>query len=183
MYGMINNAMRTLVVTKTSEASWSRIVERAGIEHSVFGSMIAYDDAITYKLVDAASVELAVSAEALLFEFGRHWVLVTAPEQYGAMLGLMGSTIDEFFGNLGRMHDRIATLFDNLKQPSFEVEKLSAKQIRLHYRSERRGLAPFLRGLLDGIGERFQTAVLVEHEAVKDRGADHDIFLVEFGIS
>lgn len=183
MYGMINSALRSLVLAKTSEETWLRIVESAETGENVFHSMTPYDDSITYKLVGAASVELKLSPETLLFEFGRHWVLVIAPQQYGKLLDFTGSNIREFLGNLDRMHDRVATLFHNLRQPSFEVENLSDHQLRLHYRSERAGLAPFVRGLLDGLGERFHTSVRVEHEQVKDRGADHDTFLVEHGAS
>jgi hypothetical protein len=52
--------------------------------------------------------------------------------------------------------------------------------LRLHYRSHRAGLAPFVRGLIVGLGQMFDTAADVVQMADKSSGADHDEFLVRW---
>lgn len=180
MYGLINDALRTLVLSRSNDEVWRRIVRRAGVDDSAFHSMTAYPDEITYKLVGAACAELEVPADALLREFGVHWVLVTAPTRYGAMMDFTGGSFVEFLSNLDHMHERVATLFHNLRQPSFECEELGPGRLRLHYRSQRDGLAPFVVGLLEGLGRRFSITVSVRVAESKVAGADHDVFDVEY---
>jgi hypothetical protein len=113
--------------------------------------------------------------------FGRHWVLVTAPNHYGALMNFAGTTFAEFLSNLDRMHDRVATMFHNLQQPSFEVEERGPAHLKLHYRSHRAGLAPFVEGLIDGLGERFGVRVEVEHGREGADGDEHDVFSIRYG--
>jgi Haem-NO-binding len=178
---MINHALQSHILTVSDEATWQRVVRRAGIEDAVFHSMTQYPDAVTYKLVGAASEELGVSAAAFLRGFGRHWVLVTAPGHYGALMTFAGTSFAEFLSNLDRMHDRVATMFHNLQQPSFEVEELGPSHLKLHYRSHRAGLAPFVEGLIDGLGERFGVRVEVTHGREGADSDEHDVFSIRYG--
>ncbi len=175
---MINHALQSHVIASSSEETWVKIVRRAGIEDAVFHSMTSYPDEVTYKLVGAASVELDVDPSEFLRGFGRHWVLVTAPQHYGTLMDFTGARFAEFLANLDRMHDRVATIFHNLRQPSFEVEPVDESHLRLHYRSSREGLAPFVRGLIEGLGERFGVEVEVTHERARGAGSDHDVFFI-----
>jgi hypothetical protein len=180
MYGMINDALRTLVLARSNDEVWRRVVRRAGVDDSAFHSMTAYPDDVTYKLVGAASDELGVSSDELLRDFGVHWVLVTAPSTYGSLMDFTGRSFVEFLSNLDRMHDRVATLFRNLQQPSFECERIGPGSVRLHYRSHRAGLTPFVVGLLEGLGRRFAITVSVRVVQSKSDGASHDVFAVEY---
>lgn len=178
---MINHALQTHILATSDESTWQRVVRRAGVEDPVFHSMTQYPDAVTYKLVGAASEELGVSAADFLRSFGRHWVLVTAPQHYGALMSFAGSSFAEFLSNLDRMHDRVATMFHNLQQPSFEVEELDRSNLKLHYRSHRAGLAPFVEGLIGGLGERFGVRVEVAHSREGTGDDEHDVFTIRYG--
>ena len=85
MYGLINKAVRGLVLEIAGADAWSRIRHAAQVEDDDFISMEGYDDAVTYRLVGAASEELGLSPEAVLEAFGKYWVDYTADEGY-AML-------------------------------------------------------------------------------------------------
>ena len=53
--------------------------------------------------------------------------------------------------------------------------------MRLHYFTQRAGLAPFVIGLVKGLGKMFQTPVKsVTLIGSRDQGADHDLFLIEW---
>jgi hypothetical protein len=72
--------------------------------------------------------------------------------------------------------------FTNLHQPSFHVEEGPAGSLLLHYRSVRRGLGPFVVGLVEGLGQRFSTPVEVRWRSrAGEDGADHDVFEVVHG--
>ena len=47
--------------------------------------------------------------------------------------------------------------------------------------SSRPGLAPFVVGLLRGIGLRFATPIRIDHVASREAGAEREEFLVEWG--
>jgi len=180
MYGLIHEALQGHVIATAGEEVWARVLQKAGAEGAVFHGMSQYPDELTYKLVFAASEALGVSAGALLRSFGHYWVRETAPRHYGPLLRFTGRDFAEFVSNLDRMHDRVATIYLNLRQPSFETERIDERTIRLHYRSLREGLAPFVIGLLEGVAERFRVRVEVEHAEAKDQGADHDVFVVRY---
>jgi hypothetical protein len=71
-------------------------------------------------------------------------------------------------------------MFPDLKPPEFECSEAGPTAMRLHYRSSREGLAPFVVGLLYGLGEMFATTIEVSHERSVAGGADHDVFLINW---
>jgi hypothetical protein len=58
----------------------------------------------------------------------------------------------------------------------FECTELGPAELRLHYRSHRRGLSAFVIGVLEGLGVMFEVVVTITHEERLDEGADHDVF-------
>lgn len=181
MYGMVNQAIEDLAVGLGGPQLWASIVERAGIERPVFAAMEAYDDAVTYRLVEAASATLELSPAQVLEAFGEHWIRYTAEQGYGPMLAAMGTTLPQFLGNLDAMHSRIALGMPALRPPSFTVEVLDEGRITVGYWSDREGLAPMVVGLLKGLGARFGLEVAVTLTGSRDDGADHDEFLLCYG--
>ena len=176
MYGLVNRAIKGLVVDQFGKESWERICSRAEINDAGFVAMEAYDDAITYALVGAASEELGLDAGTVLESFGEYWTLYTIEEGYGDMLTMMGSSLDEFLDNLDSMHERIRATMPDLVPPSFEREEQADGSSILHYRSERPGLAPMVQGLLHGLAKRFETELQVEYLDAPQPG--HDRFLI-----
>lgn len=176
MYGLVNRAVEGLVTEKFGTEAWQRICARAGIEDPQFVAMEAYDDAVTFSLVAAASVELELEPAAVLEAFGDYWTTYTIDEGYGDLLTMMGSTLDEFLDNLDSMHARIAGTMPKLMPPSFEREACDDGSSILHYRSERDGLAPMVLGLLKGLARRF--SVTIEIEQLDSEACDHARFVV-----
>ncbi len=178
MYGMVNKALHGLISRRFGDTVWQEIRKRAGIDVEYFVSMDSYDDAISYRLVGAASELLKIPADELLREFGRHWILYTAQEGYGELLQVCGSKFQEFLLNLDSLHARIGVSFPKLRPPSFRCSDCTDNSVVLHYYTTRPGLAPMVVGLLEGLGERLQTEVEVQILASRESGADHDQFLI-----
>jgi hypothetical protein len=68
-----------------------------------------------------------------------------------------GRTLREFLLNLPDLHTRVALIFPELRPPEFACSEVTANSLRLHYRSTREGLTPFVVGLVEGLGGMFQT--------------------------
>jgi hypothetical protein len=176
MYGMVNSAIMDLLVANHGEATWQKVKTKAGVEDEMFISTEAYPDDITYKLVGAASEVLDRPAGEILNQFGRWWVLDTARNSYGHLLRFGGRTLGEFLINLPNFHTRVVMMFPALQPPMFECTELGPAELRLHYRSHRRGLSAFVIGVLEGLGVMFEVVVTITHEERLDEGADHDVF-------
>jgi Haem-NO-binding len=78
-------------------------------------------------------------------------------------------------------HTRVALIFPNLKPPRFECSDRHANGITMHYFSDRPGLSMVVVGMLNGIGQLYKTPVVVTQSKFKDKGADHDEFVVTWG--
>lgn len=179
MYGLVNQGVRDLVMSQHGADAWARIRTRAQVEFDEFRSMAVYDDAVTYALVEAASLELDVPATDLLFAFGEHWILFSAEAGYGAMLEMCGDSFLRFLRGLDDMHARVGMTMSELRAPSFHLESSTDDACRLRYASERVGLAPFVTGLLSGLAKRFGIEVDISDLSTDDPSRPNDrIFVV-----
>ena len=179
MYGLIHRAIRDFYVETRSDDAWARFSEEHPVDPDIFEAMHAYDDSVSYGLVGAASASLGMAVSDFLQEFGHFWVLHTGRKHYGVIMELGGSNFREFVTNLDAMHEQIAMSFTDLKQPSFRVENERSDGLVLAYHSDRPGLAPFVVGLLAGLGRYFEESVSVEQIRSKGDGAESDAFLVK----
>lgn len=179
MYGLVNKAIQDFTILNAGEEAWENIVKRSGISVGEFISMSPYDDAITYALVDAASVELNTPASTLLEAFGEFWITFSAREGYGELLELWGNSFVEFIEHLNQLHARLRFSFPELRPPRISCERLEPGKLRVEYHSEREGLSGFMIGLLRGLGKRFELEVTVVHEYGRDTHG-HDGFIVEY---
>jgi hypothetical protein len=173
MYGMINKAVRGLVLDVAGEEAWTRIRQAAGVPDDDFISMEGYDDCVTYRLVAAVSEELSMPPEEVLEAFGKYWLQYTGDEGYGALMESAGSTLPEFLSNLDLLHSRVKLTFSNLVPPRFSVDEQGEGHLILHYYSEREGLEPLVVGLLKGLAERFGQSIEIEGFKESDHAAFH----------
>jgi hypothetical protein len=176
MYGLVNKAIEQHVCTQFGSDAWAAIKRRAGIEDVTFLSMHSYPDDVTYRLVGAASAELNLPADVILRSFGTYWTMYTATEGYGELLKLTGGTLFEFLYNLDNMHARVGLSYPALQPPSFQCTDVTPTSLRLHYYSDRVGLAPMVVGLLEGLSKRFDSPITIDIVAHRDNGDDHEIF-------
>lgn len=164
MYGMVNAAIRGFVIKNFDEAVWTTIHTAAGSE-SDFLDMKSYDDDLTYNLVAAASEELNLPADGILFSFGQYWVSDIATASYGELMSKTGKGFVDFVKNLDHLHERIRVNFPNYEPPSFRVKDLEDGSLQIDYYSKRIGLLPFVEGLFNGLADHFGDSVTIEQVA------------------
>ena len=178
MYGIVNKALQEMISASYGNETWQQILLEAGISEEFFLSSEAYPDSTTYSLVGAASVITGLPAEHLLQQFGRYWVLETGLRSYGHLLKAGGENLQDFLINLPNFHARIFLIYPNLQPPEFLCEPNGLHGVRVKYFSHRAGLAPFVVGLLFGLGELFNTPVTVKQSKHRAAANDFDEFLV-----
>lgn len=180
MYGMVNQAVKELVLEGHGPETWSRICKTAGLDEEDFSSLQKYPDEVTFKLVGAASEVLGAPPEQILEAFGEYWTDYAKRTSFSRLLRFGGSTFAEFVQNLDQMHAKIKFSLPELEPPEFRMSDIGEGGFRLHYYSKRDGLAPLVRGMLKGVGKLY--GVVVDLTLVKSRadGHDHDEFLVAY---
>ncbi|MCX5746499.1 MAG: heme NO-binding domain-containing protein [Proteobacteria bacterium] len=182
MYGLVNKGLEDLIRTEHGDAAWQRICQLGGVDAGSFSTMQAYPDAITYRLVGAASDELGIPASALLERFGAHWVLYTGRQGYGELFKLAGRSVEEVLCNLDALHGRMGESFPEFRAPEFRCTRRPDATLDLIYRSTRDGLAHMVIGLIRGLGEHFGTPVEIVHAVTRaERGHDEFVLRVTPG--
>ncbi len=171
-----------MVIKQCGDAAWDALSEKVGLEWNDFSAMESYPDSLTYELVGAAAEMLDTPAEDILKAFGRHWVLYTARSGYGEMMDTWGDNLVEFLDSLNSLHARLRLAMPQLQPPSFEVTDVDTREktLTLKYFSDRPALAPMVVGLLEGLGERFETPVEAEQVKEKTETGGYDEFFVRW---
>jgi hypothetical protein len=175
MYGLINQAVKDLVLASQGESLWEKICRDVGIDPADFEMLSPYPDRLTSAIVTTSATYLHLPTDTFLRKLGHHWIRFTAERGYGEMLDLLGRDLSTCLRNLNQMHAHLGAMMTELKPPSFFVTPLSEKRLTIRYHSHREGLAPMVLGLLEGLAERLQQRIEVEHHP-KGARSDHEEF-------
>jgi hypothetical protein len=179
MYGLIHCALRNMVLDTRGEDFWQSILVSASIEPDVFLSMRSYKDSTTMALVAATAENMNRDVDDLLELFGHYWLTVFAPTDYGNLLDLAGNEPFEFLQNLNKLHERISASFVDFRPPVFDIFRISNDCSEFHYRSSRKGLTPFVTGILKGLPIIFNTNMTIEEKQTVQWGeGEHSIYLI-----
>ena len=176
MYGLVNQAIQGLVVDNFGEDNWKAIKQKAGVTEEAFLSNEIYDDSITFNLAVSASEVLNIPLADVLKTFGKYWIIKVGNEKYGPLMKSGGDNFIDFIVNLPNFHSRVMLIYSDIKPPEFIVEKATDSQLKLHYYSTRQGLTDFMFGLIQGLGELYQTPINIKLIADRRNGDEHDIF-------
>jgi Haem-NO-binding len=180
MYGIVNKAIQDLVITNFSEAVWEKVKVTSGVDVDYFLSNEPYNDDITFKLAGAVAIEANMPLSNVLIAFGEWWILKTGKEKYGSLLEAGGKNLKEFLVNLPAFHNRIMLMYPKLTPPEFKISNVEENSIYMHYFSKREGLQEFVRGLFQGLGKLYSTAVIIELIQSRNEGSTHEIFKVSW---
>lgn len=180
MYGLINTALRAMICENYDQETWQKVADLANVSEEHFSIMKPYPDEITHRIVNAASEVLSRSGIELMQIFGHYWIGYTKSSGYQEIMEMCGETLPDFLHSLDDLHTRLGVQFPKFNPPSFECNELSEHTLELHYRSSREGLAPMVVGLVQGLGDRFETTVEISQVSDRTQGDDHDTFLIQY---
>jgi hypothetical protein len=150
------------------------------VDDAVFVIMKQYPDELTYALAGCVARRLGVPLPDALRAFGHHWMAYAERQPWGKVMHSMGGSVRQLLPALDALHARIALAFPGVRMPHFRTETQPDGSIRVQYISERAGLAPFVLGVLEGIGAMYGEMIEVRQVEDRDAGAEHDVFLISF---
>jgi hypothetical protein len=181
MYGLINMAIKQLVLDNFGESGWQKVLQESQVKLNYFELLTVYDDDLTYKLVHGACKVSGKKPEEILTLFGGYWINYAVSAGYEPLLKLFGPTFKDCLLNLNRMHDHMGAMMPGLIPPEFEIEnEVSDHELHLLYTSKRPGLAPMVDGLLVALGKRYGVESLEIKHLGKTEDNKSDRFLVKW---
>lgn len=98
----------------------------------------------------------------LLEKFGCFWITFIQQRSYGAIMDYAGRDFASFLRNIDRLHVAVLATMPSAIMPSFTVLETTPGAVRLRYSSRRKGLEPFVKGLLRGLLNKFGLEGTVE---------------------
>lgn len=180
MLGLVNVALQEMITERLGAQAWESIRAAAGVEDRVFVVMRQYPDKVTYDLAAAAASQMGVPLADALHAFGHSWMSFAERQPWGKVMHGMASSVRELLPALNDLHSRLALSFPGVTMPQFRCEDAPGGALLVHYFSPRPGLAPFVHGVLEGVGAMYGEIISVRQVQSRESGASHDAFLVEF---
>ncbi|XP_066513238.1 guanylate cyclase soluble subunit beta-2-like isoform X1 [Hoplias malabaricus] len=183
MYGFINTCLKSLVMDKFGEETWTKLREQAGVQDT-FMTYEVYQDEITLRLVAEACRLLDVEASVVLRQFGEYFFEFCKRSGYAHMLRTLGANLFEFMENLDALHGYLSLSYKEMNAPSFRVEKNHDGSMLLHYYSDRRGLCHIVPGIIGAVAKdffssRIEMEIVNQMEEVERTGKkEHVVFLI-----
>lgn len=171
MYGWINACFEELITSQFGADNWEKIRVSAGscFRSGEFIHGAHYDDQLTVRIVDAASMLLKISTEEILTQFGRYFVHFLEAKGFRNLLAGQARTMREWIQNINEPHRVLRGRFPDGHLPEFRVEldlmDPTGSTLLVHYYSNRRGgFAPIVIGVIQEIAhDYFSRELTVEH--------------------
>eukprot|EP00929_Paragymnodinium_shiwhaense_P008204 TRINITY_DN112149_c0_g1_i1.p1 TRINITY_DN112149_c0_g1~~TRINITY_DN112149_c0_g1_i1.p1 ORF type:complete len:812 (+),score=126.77 TRINITY_DN112149_c0_g1_i1:148-2583(+) len=159
MYGWIQQSIEQLVLDKFGLDTWNQIKEEAGCHQIPVSGWVrheSYDDALTLKLVGAASKVLKLEAADVLTVYGGYFIEWLCAQGYQGYLKSQGRDLFEFLDNMDRMHANLHLSMPELRPPAMKVKPEGSASLGsddwevlwLTYSSQRGGLGTMMLGIV-----------------------------------
>lgn len=177
MYGMIHRAMKDMVCEQLGKEAWFALEKKLHIGPAELLTGMVYDDALTLDIVTEAAARLNLTVEECLLEFGRYWIRFADKGAFSSIMNFTGQNFHNFINNLDHMHLAVSAAMPGTRLPSFTTLQCSEDHLVVEYRSERIGMENFVRGLFQGLLERFRCEGQV---SVESRGEHFIVFEIRY---
>lgn len=162
VYGMIHQSIRSMMLDGLGREKTALYLKEAGLSEADFVGTKCYSDAKTETLVAAAAAAFSIGVDALLKQFGHHWVRATFEGPYSDIAKFTGNNFVEFIKNLDRMHQSVSAAIAGASVPSISISEENDSMVVVRYVSTRTGLEPFVIGLLEALSLHFGLKASVE---------------------
>lgn len=164
MHGLTNRALECFVRSTYGNPTWSEVVRRAQLDVDTFESMTRYDDAVTEALIAAAAQELDKPRDILLEDVGTYLVSHPSTEPVRRLLRFGGLTYLDFLHSLEDLPGRARLAVPDLDLPQLELIDRTDGAATLLVRSDVRGYAHVLVGMLRAMADDYGALVLLDHD-------------------
>ena len=122
MHGLINRSLECFISDTYGKQIWLDVAKAANLGFDGFESMLHYDDALTFAVLDAAAEKLAKPPDVLLDDLGTYLVSNPRLEALRRLLRFGGETFIEFLHSLDDLHGRAKLAVPELEMPVLRLQ-------------------------------------------------------------
>lgn len=179
MHGLINRSLQCFLRDTYGAALWGDVVAAADLPVAEFEAMLTYEDALTFRMLDAAEARLAKSRATLLEDLGTY--LVSHPHNEGLrrLLRFAGVGYEDFLHSLDELPDRTRLAVSDLDLPQMELRQLSGNRYRITCSAHPPGFAHVLVGILRAMADDYGALVMLDHVGHHQQEEVIEVTLVE----
>ena len=183
MHGLVNRAIQCFLRDTFGADAWRDISATAGAPPDGFESMLLYDDALTMRMIDAATARLDRPRESLLEDLGTY--LVSHPNREGLrrLLRFGGVSFVDFLHSLDDLPGRSRLAVPDLDIPPLELEETGEGSFTLTLHTPRAEFATVMIGVLRAMADDYGALALSDHAMPAPDGAPRlsiDVFDARF---
>jgi len=165
MHGLINRSIQNFIGETYGAALWQGVARKAGLDEGGFEAMLIYDDALTYKVLDAAAERLAKSRETLLEDLGTYLISNPHTRSLRRLLRFSGVTFLDFLHSLDDLHDRAKLVVPELDLPRLTLQGHQATGgFNLVCQWHHMGFGHVMLGALRAMADDYGALVFMEYQ-------------------
>ncbi|QYX57929.1 heme NO-binding domain-containing protein [Roseovarius sp. SCSIO 43702] len=168
MHGMINRAVERFVRDTYGRSAWGRVTQRAALGFSEFEAMLSYDDALTDRVIAAASAVLGKPRDEMLEDIGTYLVSHPNVEALRRLLRFGGVDFPEFLHSLDELPGRARLAVPDLVIPDLDLREHGAQFYTLRVRHEMPGFGHVIVGLLRAMADDYGALVMLDHKGRRE---------------
>ncbi|MCM8857733.1 MAG: heme NO-binding domain-containing protein [Candidatus Thiodiazotropha sp.] len=178
MYGVIFHFLRDYVIERHGgEATWKALLDAQGYKFKLYFPVQDYPDEEIIALVETASKALDTPIPVVLEDFGSYVGPQLLSFYHMYIKNKEMTTFDVIEAAGGSIHDVIHKHNPNRKPPRLSSIRESDDVLMVHYQSHRK-LCPVVRGIIRGLGEKFNERFDINETQCMHDGADKCIMKV-----
>ncbi|MGI3166219.1 heme NO-binding domain-containing protein [Pseudooceanicola sp. 200-1SW] len=183
MHGLINRSLQCFLRDTYGAALWQDVVAAADLPVAEFEAMLSYEDALTFRVLEAAGERLNKSRATLLEDLGTY--LVSHPHNEGLrrLLRFAGVGYEDFLHSLDELPDRARLAVSDLALPEMELRQLTATRFQITCTAHPPGFGHVLVGILRAMADDYGALVMLEHGGCRAGGETVEVTLIEAAFS
>lgn len=179
MHGLINRSIQRFVCDSYGVEIWIEIAAKANLDFVEFEAMLSYDDALTPRVLDAASNVLARPYDDIMEDIGSYLVSHPGFEALRRLLRFGGLDFEDFLHSLDDLHDRARLAVSDLDLPRLELCEQGAGHFSLICDARYAGYGHVMMGILRVMADDYGALALLEHTGGGNSIETVSIILVE----
>ena len=176
MHGIVHNSLKSYVVEKTDDETWNAIVERAGVEPTLYLPVSHYDDAEIDSILEELASMAVQDRPAIERDFGR----TLAPELYSTFDAHLDGEAGllELLASIEAITANVERTTEETTLPDVICTREHDRTVVVRYDSHR-DYCDLAYGVLEGLVAEFDAEATVTERACTRNGADDCAFRVE----
>lgn len=162
MHGLINRSIQCFLRDTFGMPAWRAISAAAGVSADGFEPMMHYEDAVTFRLLDAAAAHLDRPRDSLLEDLGTYLVSHPNREALRRLLRFGGVSFDDFLHSIDDLPGRGRLAVPDLDLPQLDLSDEGAGRFTLACHGQHPEFAAVMVGVLRAMADDYGALVVLE---------------------